>query len=123
MYVVEVVTNRDHRDTPSGVHLRQMQMPSGLGKHRDIPWLTYRCWFASRIMNSNVTMPEKAFNATTNDAVPYQPDGHVVSPSAMLIGRQPPCCGGMPPRPFTLIAAAAAPVMTNAAMILRSTFT
>ena len=123
MHVVEVVTNRDHRDAPSGVDLREMQMPSGLGQHGDVTWLTHRCWLASRIMQSNVAMPEQAFDATANDAVTYQPDGHVASPSAMLIGRQPPCCGGMPPRPFTLIAAAAAPVITNAAMILRSTFT
>ena len=71
MHIVEVITNRDHRDAPSGIDLRQVQMASGLGKHSDVTWLTDRCGFASRIMNSSVTMPEKALNATTNDAVPY----------------------------------------------------
>lgn len=94
-----------------------------MGENRDVTGFTERGWFATRVVNTNVMMCQKPFDTAPHHAVAYQPHRHDVSPSLILIGRHPPCCGGVPPRPFTLIAAAAAPVMMRAAMILRRNFT
>lgn len=98
-------------------------MSTGVGQNGHVARFTKRRRFTTGVVDPHLVMGEQTINTPADDAVPHQPDRHGASPSAMLIGLQPPCWGGVPPRPFTLRAAAAAPVMTNAVMILRSTFT
>lgn len=123
VHVVKIVTDGDHRDLTSGEGLSELGVATGVSQHSDVSRLAKRRWFTARVVKAHIVMREQSLNAPPDDTVSDQPDGHGASPSAMLIGRQPPCWGGVPPRPFTRSAAAAAPVMNNAVMIRRSTFT
>jgi hypothetical protein len=123
VHVVKIVTDGDHRDLTSGEGLSELGVATGVSQHSDVSRLAKRRRFTARVVKAHIVMHEQSLNAPPDDTVSDQPDGHGASPSAMLIGRQPPCWGGVPPRPFTRSAAAAAPVMNSAVMIRRSTFT
>ena len=130
-----MIAERHHRETTAAERLGEWGVPDRMRQHRHVALGAERCRFVPGIVDSHDGRVEESSDATADDTVSDQPGRHrTVGPSVgpsvrpaatspIRIGRQPPCCGGVPPRPRTRMPPAATPAMISAAMILRKSRT
>ncbi len=87
-----------------------------------------RDFCSARVDLRNVPGVQQASQPASHDAAPHDVncrlrEGHNLDFSGgSSSGRQPPCCGGIPPVPRIRTPAAAIPAIANAAKIRRSSF-
>ncbi len=122
--VVEIVAHRHHTDAAVEESDSVWCMWTGVREHDDIECTQHRAR-GSRVDVDDGDVSENgaesAGNPLADDSSPDQPDGdHQRSGSSS--GRQPPCCGGVPPVPRTRMTVAVITIARIAASDRRTNF-